>query len=107
MKLTLQEMVVKATEVLKDFGVGQGLWFEIPDSANNAVLKLEKGYRPEAPVCLTTGAVARNDDHLVRNFLHYAASMEEMKAWLSDPGNAGEIAGSLQNLSDRVNRGFN
>ena len=97
---------MNAMEVLADYRPGQGLWFEIPDTANNAVLKLEKGYRPEAPVCLTTGAVARGDDHLVRNFLHYAASVEEMKAWLSDPGNAGEIADSLQHLSDRVDRGF-
>lgn len=60
----------------------------------------------KARICLSTGAVSPGDDHLVQHFLHYAADMEEMGAWLRDESNADAIIDSLKQLSARVDKGF-
>ena len=54
----------------------------------------------------TTGVVARDDDHLVRHFFHSAPSLDELKSWFKNPDNADGIIASLQELSDRVDKGF-
>ncbi len=100
------QFIHKAMALLAGMDPGQGVQFPFPGTDHIAMIRLEKGYAPERRVCLTTGAVARGDDHLVRHFLHETASMEEMKAWLSDPGNADKIEKSLRELSERVSEGF-
>ena len=101
-----KELVLKSMEILAEKHVGHSVLFGIGGTANDAVLRLEKGYRPDAQVYLTAGAVARGDDHLVQHFLHHAPSMEEMKTWLLDAENAAVIVDSLSQLSDRVDQGF-
>lgn len=101
-----RETVLEIMKYLADKQVGDGIWFEIPKSNNNAILKIEKGYTAKAEAVFTTGVVARDDDHLVRHFLHFAPSLDELRNWLKNPDNADCIIVSLQELSDRVDKGF-
>ena len=101
-----KELVLAAMDYLTDKQIGQGICFDIAETNHEAILRLEKGYTDDAQVYLTTGAVAKGDDHLVRHFLHSAPSMEKMKAWLQDHNNAEGIINSLQQLSGRVDEGF-
>ena len=107
MKTTIsREIILGVMKYLADKQVGDGIWFEIPQTNNNAILKIEKGYSADSRVCLTTGVVARDDDHLVRHFFHFAATIEDLRTWLQDPDNADGLIVSLQELSDRVDQGF-
>ena len=101
-----KKLVLAAMDYLTDKQIGQGICFDIAGTNNEAILRLEKGYTANAQVYMTTGAVAKGDDHLVRHFFYSAPSMEEMKAWLQNPDNAEGIIDSLQQLSDRVDEGF-
>ena len=101
-----RELVLKAMEILADQSIGQSVGFAVAGTNNRAMLRLEKGCSPESAVYLTTGAIARGDNHLVQHFYHHAASMDEMSVWLRDAGNADGIAESLAHLSDRVDQGF-
>ena len=101
-----KELVLAAMNYLTDKQIGQGICFDIAGTNHEAILRFEKGYTADAQVYLTTGAVAKGDDHLVRHFLHSAPSPEEMKAWLQNPDNAESIIDSLKQLSDRVDEGF-
>ena len=101
-----KELVLAAMNYLTDKQIGQGICFDIAGTNHEAILRLEKGYTADAQVYLTTGAVAKGDDHLVRHFLHSAPSIEAMKAWLQNLDNAKGIIDSLQQLSGRVDEGF-
>ena len=72
----------------------------------DGILRLQKGYKLGAQICFSTGVYAKGDDHLVQHFLHYTASMDEMRSWLLDESNADEIINSLTELSARVDKGF-
>jgi len=101
-----KKLVLAAMEYLTDKPIGHGICFDIAGTDNEAILRLEKGYTADAQVYLTTGAVAKGDDHLVRHFFHSAPSMDEMKKWLQNPDNAEGIIDSLHQLSERVDQGF-
>lgn len=104
-ELISRKYVLQAMELLSE-GKSQWVQWDIKGTNNQAMIRVEKGYRPDAQFYLTTGSVARDDDHLVRHFLHHTATMEEMSAWLHDAGNADIIINSLAQLSDRVDEGF-
>ena len=101
-----RELILKVMAILANRAAGHSVRFEIAGTRNYGILQLEKGNEPGKQVYLATGAMARDDDHLVRNYLHHTASMEEMSRWLRDAGNAGCIIDSLEHLSDRVDEGF-
>ena len=101
----LKKLVFAAMNFLEDKAVGQGVRFDIPGTDNEGFLRLDRGYGP-APVVLITAAVPRGDDHVVQHFYHYAASFEEMRAWLRDVNNAEGILKSLKELSARASEGF-
>ena len=101
-----RELILKVMGILADKDIGCSVRFPISGTGNFGLLRLEKGYRPDAQFYLTTGSVARDDDHLVRLFLHHTATMEEMSAWLRDAGNADGLIKSFTKLSDRVDEGF-
>ena len=107
MKASIEKALVqKAMAVLADMCIGQSVCFSIHGTDNDALLTLERGNSAQGAVCLRTGAVARGDDHLVQHYLHFAASMEDMKNWLLDTANIDEITQSLTELSERVSEGF-
>ena len=102
-----KELILKVMKALAERGaVGQGLAFDIGGTDNSGFLKLDRGYAADKQVCLGTAVVRNGDDHLVQHFFHYEANMDEMKKWLLDPRNADGIIGSLTELSDRVDKGF-
>ena len=101
-----RELIVKVMGILADKNVGFSVQFPIAGTDNNGLLRLEKGYKPDAQVYLTTGAVANGDDHLIQHFFHHTATMEEMSTWLRDDGNADGLIRSFTELSDRVDEGF-
>ena len=104
-ELISRKFVLQAMELLAD---KKSRWVEwdIKGTNNRAIMRLEKGYSSDEAVCLTTGSIARDDDHLVQHFLHHTVDMEEMSAWLRDIGNADGIIDSLMQLSNRVDEGF-
>ena len=101
-----RELVVYSMARLAETDVMHQVSFSLLTEQNDGILRLQKGYKPEAAVCFSTGAVAKGDDHLVQHFLHYTANMEEMRSWLLDESNADEIIRSLTELSARVDKGF-
>ena len=101
-----RELILKVMGILAEKDIRCGVRFPIAGTDNDGLLRLEKSYSPGAQVCLTTGAVARNDDHLVQHFLHHTATLDEMSAWLRDAENVDGIIKSLTQLSDRVDQGF-
>ena len=104
-ELISRKIVLQAMELLADKKT-QWVEWDIKGTNNRAIMRLEKGYSSDEEVCLTTGSVARDDDHLVQHFLHHAADMEEISTWLCDTGNANGIIDSLTQLSNRVDEGF-
>ena len=104
-ELISKKYVLQSMELIAD-GKTQWVQWDIGGTNNRAIIRLEKVYRPDAQFYLTTGSVARDDEHLVRHFLHHTADMEEMSAWLRDTGNADRIIDSLTQLSNRVDEGF-
>lgn len=101
-----KELILKAMKVVSDQNVGQGISFDIAGTDHLGFLKLEKSYSPDRAICLKTAVVQNGDDHLVQHFFHYAENMEEMKNWLLEPCHVDEIIESLQQLSARVDQGF-
>ena len=101
-----RELVVYSMARLAETDVMHQVSFSLINEQNDGILRLQKGYKPDAQICLSTGAVAKGDDHLVQHFLHYAANMDEMRNWLLDENNADEIIKSLTDLSARVDKGF-
>ena len=101
-----RELVVYSMARLAETDVMHQVSFSLINEQNDGILRLQKGYKPDAQICLSTGAVAKGDDHLVQHFLHCAANMGEMRNWLLDESNADEIIKSLTDLSARVDKGF-
>ena len=101
-----RELVVYSMGILAEQDVMHQVSFQLFDGHNDGLLRLQRGYKSNARICLSTGAVSSGDDHLVQHFLHYAADMEEMSAWLRDESNADAIIDSLKQLSARVDKGF-
>ena len=101
-----RELILKVMGILADKDIGCSVQFPISGTDNFGLLRLEKGYTPDAQVYLTTGAAANGDDHLVQHFLHHTATLEEMSAWLRDAGNADGLIKSFTELSGRVDKGF-
>ena len=101
-----RKLVVYSMGVLAEQDVMHQVSFQLLDGHNDGLLLLQRGYKSNARICLSTGAVSPGDDHLVQHFLHYAADMEEMGAWLRDESNADAIIDSLKQLSARVDKGF-
>ena len=105
-KQNFRELVVYSMGVLAEKDVMHQVSFQLLDGHNDGFLRLQRGYQPDAQICLSTGAVAPGDDHLVQHFIHYAANMEEMSAWLRDEGNVDTVIDSLEQLSARVDSGL-
>ncbi len=101
-----RELVVYSMARLAETDVMHQVSFSLLNEQNDGILRLQKGYKPDAQICFSTGAYAKGDDHLVQHFLHYAADMDEMHSWLLDESNADEIIKSLIELSARVDKGF-
>ncbi len=101
-----RKLVVCTMQWLAENGPRYRYSFDILETGNEGRLFLQKGHTKDAQLWLTVGAAARGDDHLVQHFYHSAASLEEMKQWLTDPSNADGIIESLWKLSDRVDEGF-
>lgn len=101
-----KELVIFSMEKLSETDVKHQVIFTLPGDRNDGILRLQSGYKPDEQICFSTGVVARGDDHLVQHFLHYAADMKEMSAWLRDAQNADGIIESLMQLSARVDKGF-
>lgn len=101
-----RELVVYAMAKLAEMDVMHQVKFSLLNQRNDGILRLQKGHSPDAQICLTIIAVAKGDDHLVQHYLHYAVNMDEMRIWLLDESNADEIIKSLNELSDRVDQGF-
>ena len=93
-----RKLVVYSMGVLAEQDVMHQVSFQLLDGHNDGLLRLQRGYKSNARICLSTGAVSPGDDHLVQHFLHYAADMEEMGAWLRDESNADAIIDSLKQL---------
>ncbi len=102
----LRVLVLYSMKHLAEEGIMHSIRFTLINEHHDGVLRLEKGYKPDARVCFTTGAVAKGDDHLVQHYLHFAANMDEMRSWLLDESNADGIIRSLIELSARVDQGF-
>ena len=99
-------LILRAMEYVAERNIGQGISFDIRGTDNIGFLKLERGFAPDRQVCLKTAVVRNGDDHLVQHFYHDTADLEGMRAWLRDPDNAEGIMESLQQLSGRVDQGF-
>ena len=103
---SFRKLVVYSMARLAETDVMHQISFSLLNERNDGILRLQKGYKPDAQICLSVGAVAKGDDHLVQHFLHYAANMDEMRSWLLDESSADEIIKSLTELSARVDKGF-
>lgn len=101
-----RELVVYAMARLAEMDIRDQVSFSLLNEQNDGILRLQRGYKPDAQVCFSVGAVAKGDDHLVQHFLHNAANMDEMRGWLRDESNADTVIRSLNQLSARVDRGF-
>ena len=62
-----RELILKVMAILADRDAGHSVRFEIAGTRNYGILQLEKGNEPGKQVYLVTGAMARDDDHLVRH----------------------------------------
>jgi hypothetical protein len=101
-----RELVVYSMARLAETDVRHQVSFSLLNEQNDGILRLQRVRKPDAQICLSTGAYAKGDDHLVQHFLHYAADMDEMRSWLLDESNADEIIKGLTELSARVDKGF-
>ena len=101
-----RELVFQVSDRLAEKDVETSEWFDLPGSHLRCFLRLDRGFHPDAGVCLVTGALRQGDNRAVQRFHHFAPSMEEMRVFLRNPDHAPGITESLMHLCCRADKGF-